>query len=242
MLAIGVGRTLGAMDLAELELRGLLERIDDVRIVGGVLAGQLDLEREVAHRADDRLGHAEGIHAQLHDLDGLVDHVSVGDLGLLGGTLAAGLGAGRVDLEGEGHAALEVEAQLETALGTDEHLLQHDAVALGLVGFADELLLGEEERTQIDAGGAPLPFRDVAQGLVIRNRLLLRGHGRVLVEPDALKRFGVELGEAIAIGDDLRRNELIEGSGSDGMELRPGHGQGDDRNRKLPEPGPGRHR
>ena len=161
VLALGLGGPFGAVHLAELELGGLLERVDDVGIIGGVFAGQLDLQGEIAHGTEHGLGDAELIHALLHDLESLVDHVGAGDAGLVAGTLLAGFGAGRVDLEGEGHPALQVEAELEAALGADEELLQHDAVTLRLVGLADDLGFGEEERTEIDRSGATAAFADV---------------------------------------------------------------------------------
>ena len=241
MLALGLGGTFGAVHLAELELGGLLERIDDVRIVGGVLAGQLDLEGEVADGTEDGFGDAELIDALLHDLEGLVHHVAVGDVRLVAGGLLAGFGAGRIDLEGEGHPALQVEAELEATLGADEQLLQDDPVALGLVGLADDLRFGEEERPEVDRGGATAAFADVTQSLEVRDRLLVGGDGGVLVALDALKGFGVELIEFGLLRDDLRGHELLERGRRDRVELVPGYRQGDEGDRDLPEPSPGRH-
>ena len=108
------------MHLTELELRGLLQRVDDIGVISGVFTRELDLERESAYGADDRLGDAELIDALFHDLDGLIDHVSRGNVGLIAHALLAGLGPGRVDLEREGHPTLQVEAELESALGGNQ--------------------------------------------------------------------------------------------------------------------------
>ena len=108
------------MHLTELELRGLLQRVDDIRVISGVFTRELDLERESAYGADYRLGDAELIDALFHDLDGLIDHVSGGNVGLIAHALLAGLGTGRVDLQREGHPTLQVEAELESALGGNQ--------------------------------------------------------------------------------------------------------------------------
>ena len=226
MLALGLSGSFGAVHLAELELGGLLQRIDDVRVVSGILTRQLDLEREVAHGTEHGLGDAELIDALLHDLEGLIDHVRAGDAGLIAGALFAGFGAGRIDLQGEGHPALQVEAELEAALGADEELLQHDAVALRLVGFADDLGFGEEERTEIDRSGTTTAFADITQSLIVGDRLLVGGDGGVLVTLDAFKGFGVELVEGRLLRDDLRGHELLERGRSDRVELVPGDSQG----------------
>ena len=108
------------MHLTELELRGLLQRVDDIGVISGVFTRELDLERESAYGADYRLSDAELIDALFHDLDGLIDHVSGGNVGLIAHALLAGLGTGRVDLQREGHATLQVEAELESALGGNQ--------------------------------------------------------------------------------------------------------------------------
>ena len=105
-LAVGLSGTFGAVHLTELELRGLLQRVDDIRVISGVFTRELDLERESAYGADYWLGDAELIDALFHDLDGLIDHVSGGNVGLIAHALLAGLGTGRVDLQREGHPAL----------------------------------------------------------------------------------------------------------------------------------------
>ena len=241
VLAVGLARALGAVHLAELELGRLLERVHDVRIVGGVFARQLDLEGEIADGAKDRLGDAELVDALFHDLEGLVDHLGVGDVGLVTRALLAGFDTGRIDLEREGHPTLQVETELETALGGDHQLLEHDAVALSLVRLADDLGFGEEERTEVDRGGATTAFADVTQSLEVGDRLLVGRDGGVLVMLHTLEGFGVELVEFGLLRDDLRGHELVERDRSDRVELEPGDSQGDERNRDLPEPGPGCH-
>src|SRR5690606_5935772 len=54
----------------EVEPRGLLHAFDDVGVVAGVDAGELNLDATVTDGADDRFGDAEAVDAVADDLDG----------------------------------------------------------------------------------------------------------------------------------------------------------------------------
>ena len=153
------------MDEAEIEPGRFLQAGNDLRIVLGRHARQLHLDAVVAHRAHDRLGHAEAIDAGGDDFDRLGELLlPLGDLGA--GRAPAG------DLQREGHAAIQVEAKLESAFGAFLQLVQQDVVApldvfqrglqpdlreelreVELALFAD-LLEGDEDRGGLTRGDA----------------------------------------------------------------------------------------
>ena len=116
-------RTGGGADHLEIEAGGLLEAVDDLGVVLGGNAGELDLDAILADRADDRLGDAKGIHAIADDLDRLGELFRAGLPTVLGHRIG-------VDLEGERDAAFEIEAELEAALGAAEEFVEEDVVAL----------------------------------------------------------------------------------------------------------------
>ena len=120
----------------EIELRGRADVVDDVGVVAGVDAGQLDLDAVVPDLADQRLGDAEAVDARADDVDRLRELVGA----LLRAQVVARPGHG---LEGERHAAVEVETELEPAFRAAEQLGEEDVVA-----FLDIL----ERRLEPDVG------------------------------------------------------------------------------------------
>ena len=147
------------MNHLEIEARGQRQGPDDLGIVLGRDAGQLDLDAVLTDRADDGLGDAEAVDAVADDLDRL------GEL-FLAHLLVVGADGIGVDLQGEGDAALQVEAELQLAFGAAEQLVEQDVVALLDVGQRRfEADLGEELRQvelpleadllegDVDAGG-----------------------------------------------------------------------------------------
>ena len=177
----------------------------------------------------------------LHDRDGLGHHLGRGHTLLIATRLLARLDARRVDLKRKRHTTLQVEAEFELTLRSEQLLLQDQDVTLRLIGFADEILLVVEEREEIHATGATLAFTDITESLVIGDRLLIGRHGRILVVTEALLGFGVNLFEGRLILDDLRRDEFLERGWREGVELVHGNCQRENRYRHLPEPSPGCH-
>src|SRR5690606_33154402 len=117
----------------------------DLRIVAGVDAGQLHFDAVGADRTDDRFGDTELVDAITDDLDRLGEVL----LALIIGHILAH--AVISDFEGEGDAALEVETELQAALGLLQQVIHEDGVALLDVAQRGlEFDLGEELR-EVDA-------------------------------------------------------------------------------------------
>ncbi len=117
-----VARGERGMHKAKGELRGFLDVVEDLGVVLGRDTRQFDLDAVVADRADDGFDHAKGIDAGADDLDRLGQFV----LADVGGIVAHRLG---IDLKRDSDAALQVEAELELALGAAEEFVEQDVVA-----------------------------------------------------------------------------------------------------------------
>ena len=175
-------------DQAEAEHGGLLDVGDDVGVVAGVQAGELDLDAGVPDRADDGLGDAHAVDAVADDLDGLAE--------LLAALVVAGLAVhlGRWRLEGERHPAFQVETELQRAFRRLEQIGQEDVVA-----FLDILeralqLDAREELGEID----PLDPADLLEPDVKTDIPALElGHFDGVIHP------GHELGELRGFGGGL---------------------------------------
>jgi len=99
----------------EIQPGGLLHLVEHVRIVLGVDIGELDLDPVGPDRADQGLGHAHRVDARADDVDRL------GELLLAGRLLVVASGLRpQIGLKRKAHAALEVQAHLQTRLGAVE--------------------------------------------------------------------------------------------------------------------------
>ena len=228
MFAFGFGRMLGAVNLTEFEFGRFLQSIDNVGIIGGIFSGKLDFQRKIADGTQDRLGYAERVDALLHHLQRLANHGRVGNISLIRSPLRARFGTRGVDLQRKRYPTLQIETELETTLRALQKLLEHQDITLRLIGLADEFGFREEERTEIDTFLTTTSFADIAQSLVIRNGFLFSWDGGILVGLHALLGFGMDFYEVGLTGDDLRRGKTVEGGGSEGVKLDPGHSQGDE--------------
>ena len=201
-----VGRRKRRIYPAKFEQRRRLDLVDNVRVVLGVDTGQFDLDTVVAHRPDQGLGHAEGVDPRADDLDRLAQLLFLDVVGVLGRDPG-------VDLEGDGHAASQVEAELELALGAQQQLIEKD-----IVSPLDIL-----QRTFQENGGKVLGDVDSALiGYLLQGDKLARGLSRLFAGLCLVQQFaefgvlegGVILGVADE-GDVLERNELRDRPGSD---------------------------
>ena len=111
------------MDLPEFKKGRRLDIGDDLWVVLGADARQLDFDPIVSDRADDRFADAESIHPGADDIDRL------GELFLHVSRIARRhLG---IDFEGDRDAAVQVQPELEPALGPPQQLVHQDVVAAG---------------------------------------------------------------------------------------------------------------
>ena len=140
---------------AEGELGGFRGVGEQLGVVLGIEAGELHLDAVGANRADDRLGDAHAVDAVADDVDGLRKLL----LALVG---VGGTRFRRRRLEGEGDAALEVEAELERALRLLVEVGQQDVVPLlNILERTLELDVREELREVDPLLATELPERDV---------------------------------------------------------------------------------
>ena len=82
----------------------------------------------IAQRTDHRLSHAERVDASADDFDRLVQLFFA--LVIIARQPARGF---FIDLEREGHAALQIETELQTALGATQQFSEQNFVSLGNV-------------------------------------------------------------------------------------------------------------
>ena len=159
------------VDEAEIETGRFLDGVDDLGVVAGVEAGELDFDAVFTDFADHGLRDAVGVDAGADDLD------SLGDFLLTLFEVALGIGlVGR--FEGDGDAAVEVEAELEAAFRAQEDFLEDDIVALFEVRERILDVHVREERGEVDL---PL-FGDLFEGDVFAEGLAVFVQGRGLVD------------------------------------------------------------
>ena len=181
------------MDQPEIETSRFLHGIYHLRIVPSAHTRQLNLNSVRADRTDDGLGHTELVHPVTDNFDRfgqILFALVVGDIVR---------DAVVLDFEHEGNAALEIETELETALGLLQKVIEQDRVAL--LHILEGLLetdLGKELR-EIDA----LSLTDLLESQEHRLRLIIGDHLAGLSH-DRFK-FG-------GISRDLRRDIIVEGS------------------------------
>src|SRR5688572_928272 len=107
----------------EIEARGCLHLVDHIRIVLRADAGKLNLDPIVANGSDYGFGDAEAIDARTDDLDRLLQLF----LPLIGIDVLARLVP---RLEGEGHAALQIETELQPAAREAIELVEQNVIPL----------------------------------------------------------------------------------------------------------------
>ena len=199
----------------EVEAGRGLHLVDHIGVVLGADAGELDLDAVLTDRPEHWFGDAQAVDAGADDLDRLLQLF----LALVGVEVLAG---GLNRLEREGHAALEVEAELEPAAGEAQQLRQQDVVALLDV---PQRLLEADVREVLGEIQPALPA-ELLEGDELAGRLQ-----RLLPGGRFLEQFA-ELG---GLGGGVRADVVDEGLVLQGQELgaRPGqHGHGQD---QLPQ-------
>src|ERR1700759_4721099 len=111
------------MNQTKIEARRLLNIFNHLRIVLHAHAGKLDFDPVFTNGTDQRLRESIGIDTRADDFDGLIE--------LLFSLVLLGLGLGRIfrSFEGETHAAIEVETELEFTLRVLQQVIQQQRIA-----------------------------------------------------------------------------------------------------------------